>query len=106
ELSGGDGNDILEGAFGADVLSGGSGSDQFVFAFGDGGFTAATADLVTDYDVIDDEIGLAFGLTFADLNITDGAGGAEVAIGFTGEVLATFQGISAVDLDAGEFVLI
>lgn len=105
-LKGGDGADILEGAAGADLLKGGQGADQFVFAEGDGGMTAADADTVLDYDLADDEIGLAFGLTFADLTITDEAGNAVISVTATGEILATVRSIQAADLDADEFVLI
>lgn len=103
-LKGGDGNDILEGAGGVDILKGGAGLDQFVFAFGDGGATAAEADTVLDYTAADDEIRLAFGLTFADLTIVDNAGDAVISITGTGEVLATVKNVQAADLDASEFV--
>lgn len=57
-LIGGDGNDFIYGDTGADRLSGGAGADTFVFADGDSGRTAQTADRILDFshaqgDVID-----------------------------------------------------
>jgi Ca2+-binding RTX toxin-like protein len=48
-LSGGSGKDVLTGGTGADHLTGGSGTDKFVFALGDNGTTASTADHITDF---------------------------------------------------------
>lgn len=48
-LDGGAGDDRLNGDWGRDVLTGGSGADVFVFALGQTGATAATADLITDF---------------------------------------------------------
>jgi len=56
-LSGGAGDDFLSGGTGRDTLVGGSGEDVFSFKKGDSGFTAGTADTITDwnrsYDWID-----------------------------------------------------
>jgi Ca2+-binding RTX toxin-like protein len=50
-LLGNDGNDWLDGGTGADAMSGGFGGDRFVWnAITDTGFTAATADLITDFN--------------------------------------------------------
>jgi Ca2+-binding RTX toxin-like protein len=48
-LFGGPGKDVLTGGTGADHLTGGTGVDRFVFALGDNGVTAATADHITDF---------------------------------------------------------
>ncbi len=71
-LWGDDGDDILRGGLGNDILtgddfSGGTGDDVFVLALGAG------TDIITDFGNGNDKIGLAEGLTFADLAIT-GAG--------------------------------
>ena len=55
-LRGGEGDDRMNGDAGRDVLTGGAGADVFVFAFGQTGADAASADLITDFsdaDVID-----------------------------------------------------
>jgi Ca2+-binding RTX toxin-like protein len=50
-LLGGDGNDWLEGMGGTDTMRGGIGGDRFVWAStGDTGVTAATADLIADFN--------------------------------------------------------
>ncbi|MBN8992531.1 MAG: hypothetical protein J0H42_30200 [Rhizobiales bacterium] len=48
-LFGGSGKDILVGGTGADKLTGGADTDRFVFALGDNGVTAKTADHITDF---------------------------------------------------------
>jgi Ca2+-binding RTX toxin-like protein len=50
KLFGGEGKDILNGGTGADHLTGGTGADKFVFALGDNGVTAKTADHITDFE--------------------------------------------------------
>jgi Ca2+-binding RTX toxin-like protein len=53
-LFGGSGKDVLNGGAGADKLTGdltgGSAADKFVFALGDNGVTANTADHITDFE--------------------------------------------------------
>jgi Ca2+-binding RTX toxin-like protein len=48
-LDGGAGNDQITGGAGADRLKGGDGADRFIFADGDTGNTAATADCILDF---------------------------------------------------------
>lgn len=52
-ISGGDGNDLIVGGLGADKLSGGAGGDIFRFAKGDSGTSAATRDVISDFDGLD-----------------------------------------------------
>jgi hypothetical protein len=49
KLNGGAGSDVLYGGAGTDELTGGAGSDSFMFAFGQSGTTATTADRITDF---------------------------------------------------------
>ncbi|MEL7038367.1 MAG: phytase, partial [Cyanobacteria bacterium J06592_8] len=70
QLWGDDGDDLLRGGLGNDTLtgddfSGGEGADTFVLAVGEG------TDTITDFEIGIDVIGLAEGLTFADLSISD-----------------------------------
>ena len=73
-LLGGAGADVLSGGAGADRLVGGAGADSFVFAAGDGGTTLDAADMLYDFEDGIDQIGLAGGLDFADLAISQGNG--------------------------------
>jgi glycerophosphoryl diester phosphodiesterase len=85
-LWGDDGDDILRGGLGNDRLtgddfSGGSGSDTFILATGEG------TDTIVDFEIGVDFIGLADGLTFADLSFT----GNTITVG--DETLATVVGV-------------
>jgi len=81
-LLGGDGDDMLYGDIGNDSLVGGIGSDVFVVRMGHG--TDRIADLSTG-----DRIGLAGGLTFQQLQITQT--GANVTLTFGNEILAILE---------------
>ena len=74
-LYGGAGNDTLDGGDDTDTLTGGHGGDTFVIRAGDGSSGFIFANRITDFDVGIDRIGLASGLTFAELTITRGTAG-------------------------------
>ena len=95
-LSGGRGNDTLSGDLGNDILLGGEGADLFVLQ------PTAASDLILDFTDGVDSIGLADGLTFADLTLATTATG--VTITSSGNLLATVQGPSAIALTASDFV--
>ncbi|MEO0804141.1 MAG: DUF4347 domain-containing protein, partial [Cyanobacteria bacterium J06642_2] len=99
-LLGGDGNDILMGVTGNDVILGGDGSDIIVFGNGDG------TDTVIGFSE-EDSIGLVEGeLTFDDLNISQDGFRTVLGVTGTGEVLATFLGVTADSLTADRFILV
>ncbi|KKD36899.1 hypothetical protein WN50_17270 [Limnoraphis robusta CS-951] len=95
EIFGDAGDDTIMGVTGNDTLtgddfSGGSGSDLFVFGSGDG------TDLITDFDVTEDFIGLVEGeLTFEELSITNSDAGAMISVSGSGETLAVLSGVDA-----------
>ena len=117
-LFGGDGNDtliaragnvILDGGTGQDTYrlhdGGGSGVDTVVVRPGDGTHALPQADVITGFNPTTDVIGLDGGLTYGDLQITQGSGAyaGDVIITSTnaadsGEILAVIQGITV-----GEF---
>ncbi|MEO1400135.1 MAG: glycerophosphodiester phosphodiesterase family protein [Cyanobacteria bacterium J06635_1] len=100
QLWGDDGDDLLRGGLGNDTLtgddfSGGSGSDTFVLAAGEG------TDIIIDFEVGIDFIGLADGLSFGATSLSGNS------ISFGDEVLATFEnGVIASDLDEASFVTV
>ncbi|NEQ97322.1 MAG: hypothetical protein F6K30_11450 [Cyanothece sp. SIO2G6] len=91
-LFGNGGNDQLQGGLGNDRLSGGGGSDIFILAQGEG------TDQIRDFNIRQDVIGLANGLSFADLTLE----GREILAG--DEVLATLRRGSAEVLTVDQFV--
>ncbi len=84
------GNDIIRGGKGKDTLYGdtarGKGNDTFVLARGEG------RDIIKDFQVGRDLIGLADGLTFDDLSIY--RKGSSTVISADREKLATLKGVS------------
>jgi glycerophosphoryl diester phosphodiesterase len=77
-LWGDDGDDTLRGGLGDDILtgddfSGGSGSDTFILAVGEG------TDTILDFEIGVDFIGLADGLTFGQLTLTQTGSNVAVA---------------------------
>jgi len=65
-LFGGAGNDVLDGGLGSDTLHGGAGRDTFVWrAVAETGFTTDSADLVLDFDRLENDR-LAFNLIDAN----------------------------------------
>ncbi|MGF1478498.1 MAG: choice-of-anchor I family protein [Cyanophyceae cyanobacterium] len=102
-LFGDDGDDLLRGGAGDDRLqgddfSGGEGSDTFVLAPGEG------TDTVVDFEVGIDSLGLAEGLGFDQVAISQNGSGA--AIAFNNETLAILAGISADALTEADFTVI
>ncbi|NER83051.1 MAG: hypothetical protein F6K42_26550 [Leptolyngbya sp. SIO1D8] len=99
QLWGDDGNDVLRGGLGNDTLigddfSGGQGSDTFILAVGEG------TDTIADFEIGEDIIGLADGLTFGQLTLE----GNEIRVG--DEVLATLNHISTADLTVASFMTV
>ncbi|MDF8332041.1 calcium-binding protein [Novosphingobium cyanobacteriorum] len=127
-LVGNGGNDVVSGGAGIDKLSGGAGADTFVFAAGESGASAATADRVLDFrhaqgDRIDlsafDPVpggvdnalsfigSTAFAGTAGEVRVTGAAGGQIVQIDADGDKLADMVISVRADavLQAADFVL-
>jgi serralysin len=96
-LSGGDGDDILKGDFGNDTLSGGGGRDVFVLG------ALRGADVVLDFQDGQDLLGLAGGLTFAQLSIAAGNNGTQIRVASTNELLASLTGVQVSAIAASDF---
>jgi Ca2+-binding RTX toxin-like protein len=84
-LIGGNGNDWLLGDLGDDTMIGGAGSDRFVIR------PNAGTDLIVDFTDGEDLIGLAEGLTFENLTLTQGNTGTLIYAG--NNLLATINGV-------------
>jgi hypothetical protein len=103
QIWGDDGDDILRGGLGNDTLtgddfSGGSGSDTFVLAMNEG------TDTIVDFQDGADLIGLANGLTFGQLSITQD--GKNTLISVEDETLAIVKGVNANLLTEADFTII
>jgi Ca2+-binding RTX toxin-like protein len=96
-LKGGTGNDVLYGGNGNDFLQGGEGGDLFLF---DAGNKKAGVDIVSDYNVLEDE--LAF--TTAPVSVTFDDTGAGARMFVNGKLAAVFEGVTASEM-AGEWVI-
>ncbi|MGQ4647714.1 glycerophosphodiester phosphodiesterase family protein [Lyngbya aestuarii] len=102
QIWGDDGDDLLRGGLGNDTLtgddfSGGSGSDTFVLAIGEG------TDTIVDFEIGEDFLGLADGLTFEELSFTQD--GSNALINFSDETLAILNAVQVNDLIADTFVV-
>ncbi|WP_407061215.1 DUF6851 domain-containing protein [Acaryochloris thomasi] len=97
-LKGGSADDILMGDQGNDVLFGGRGRDGFIFGNGDG------KDVVFDFKVGTDFIGLVDGLTFDDLDISRRGRNTVLGVTETGEDLAILRRVSSSQLTEDQFL--
>ena len=68
-LNGGTGNDILSGDRGQDILTGGLNSDVFILSNSTATSDFTQADIITDFQVGVDQIGLTDGLNAINLNL-------------------------------------
>lgn len=82
-----DGNDIVAGGQVDDLLFGGADRDTFVLATGEG------TDTIGDFKIEEDSIGLASGITFGQLSITQD--GNNTLVSFNNESLAILEGVKA-----------
>jgi len=102
-LFGDDGNDVLDGGLGNDWLVGGNGNDTLfgnagrdVFMLGQGDGT----DQIVDFQKGVDRIALTNGLSFSNLQIVQGASGAEIRL--NNEILAQLNGVAASSLTSAD----
>lgn len=99
-LFGGDGDDLLVGGMGKDTLTGNEGKDLFAIA------SQATI-TITDFTDGQDLLQLSEGLSFADLNITQGEGenaaDTLISLNSNNEAIAILNGVSAELLTTEDF---
>ncbi len=103
-ISGGNGQDLLNGGFGDDILLGGNGRDTFVLAASNG------TDTILDFADKRDRIGLVNGLTFEQLEITQGTGNnvnnTLIANSSSDELLAIVNGVQSNTLTSTDFMIV
>ncbi|MFB2893915.1 SBBP repeat-containing protein [Aerosakkonemataceae cyanobacterium BLCC-F50] len=96
-LVGGDGNDLLFGDNGNNYLVGGNGSDRFVLS-------AKGSELISDFQVGVDLLGLSGGLTFPQLSIVQSENNTLIRLLGSNELLATLKGITANSITQSNFI--
>ncbi|NEQ77568.1 MAG: calcium-binding protein [Okeania sp. SIO2C9] len=110
-LSGDLGSDNIYGDVGTDTLTGGEGFDNFVLQRQNqpptGDQDINQADLITDFNLEQDAIGLLGGITFEELNIFQGsnelADSTIIQDTVTGEFLAILSGVNSSELTEDQF---
>ena len=105
QLSGETGDDFLFGGLGVDTLTGGSGNDTFVMTSESGGANLGDAQIVNDFEP-GDRIGLAGGLQFSDLFISqssENAGNTIIRNGSAGSYIAVLIGVDSNTITADSF---
>ncbi|OUC14551.1 MAG: hypothetical protein B0A82_11480 [Alkalinema sp. CACIAM 70d] len=112
KISGGAGNDTLYGQGGDDKLDGGLGSDTLTGGLGRDLFVLAPnygTDTITDFKIGEDQVQLTNGLTYEQLDITQGSGANAnntlIHINSTNELLTILQNVKAADLSTTDFVV-
>ena len=106
-ILGGNGDDVLNGGSGDDLLDGGKGNDQYRGQAGNDIFVIREGegrDRIMDFTDGEDVIGLAQGLTFADLTIEQRGNNSIISLG--DEALAVVKGVSIDQLGIDDFVAI
>ncbi len=113
-LSGGTGQDTLNGSAGNDILNGGNGADKLTGGTGNDILTGGSAsdtfifaashgtDTITDFNDGLDYIGLSGGLTYGQLSFS----GSNIIITSTNKVLATLTGINTTTLTSADFLTV
>ena len=103
------GNDTLLGDRGSDTITGGDGNDTFYLGEGTGGFSLIEADIINDFNIEQDEIGLLNLLTFDDLNIYQGTdefvSDTIIQNKNTNEFLAILKNVNSNTLNSDDFTL-
>jgi len=98
-LIGGAGADRLSGDRGQDVLTGGAGADRFVVGAGDEAIDSNSTDIITDFNVTDDDvIELSGGITPADIQLETfnlSGLGIILRVQATSAAIAFVQGVTA-----------
>lgn len=99
-LLGGEGDDFLSGDLGDDTLIGGNERDVFILQAGQG------KDVIEDFQVSQDSLGLTGGLVFNQLQIVALSDSTLIKIASSGEVLATLVGVNASGFGESNFSII
>ncbi|XZO03379.1 MAG: Ig-like domain-containing protein [Microcoleus sp.] len=99
-LTGGKGDDLLDGGMANDSLIGGSGNDIFVLKAGQG------FDIIADFTLGQDLMGLTGGLSFGQLELTQNTQGTIIKNILTGEQLGVMAGVNANQITSANFMLV
>ncbi|BAY24938.1 hypothetical protein NIES2100_47370 [Calothrix sp. NIES-2100] len=109
-LTGGDGRDVLNGGLGVDYLTGGgdtiTGLDDadifIVKSFND--LNTDNHDVIQDFQVGTDVLGLVDGIQFGSLTISQNAANTEIRLTSNNELLSVLTGITATSITQNSFI--
>ena len=104
-LIAGAGDDLLFSGSGTDKMIGGDGSDKFLFSAFDGATQTSLADIVSDFQVGVDVIGLIGDLSYDQLTIEQGTSenANDTIISTNDKVLAVLQSTNREEITAADF---
>ncbi|HBK23540.1 MAG TPA: hypothetical protein DDZ60_13840 [Planktothrix sp. UBA10369] len=108
-LYGGSGNDSLIGGIGDDLLLGDTGNDTLIGGSGQDIFGLSInseSDLILDFNIGSDSLGLSKGLTFDQLTLNQQGNTAIISLTNTGEELARLNGIDINLISSNQFQII
>ncbi|MDI9640123.1 tandem-95 repeat protein [Geitlerinema splendidum] len=92
-LIGGDGDDTLSGDLGGDTLIGGNGADVFVLRTSTAAVNLETADLIMDFELEIDQIGITGGINPSNLTLSLFEGNTAISLG-QNQILGIVVGIT------------
>ena len=93
-------NDILIGGIGRDILNGGAGIDTFIFKPGDGSAAEADTNVIEDFEVGIDKIGLT-NINFDQLTFQESSNGTLIMAG--SEIIAFLKNTKAEEIQHSEY---
>ncbi|MGB3759015.1 MAG: hypothetical protein WBA07_21985 [Rivularia sp. (in: cyanobacteria)] len=93
-------NDILIGGIGRDILNGGAGIDTFIFQPGDGSVAEADTNVIEDFEVGIDKIGLT-NISFDQLTFQESSNGTLIMAG--SEIIAFLKNTKAEEIQHSEY---
>ena len=102
-ILGGSGNDTLIGEAGQDFMLGGSGSDLFVFSGMGATQILAQVDVLVDFNVAEDTIGLDGGLTRGNIELEGLGTNTAVKLAFDGGIIAILNRVRPDQLTDNNF---
>ncbi|WP_044290869.1 hypothetical protein [Rivularia sp. PCC 7116] len=101
-ILGDDNDDILIGGIGTDILNGGAGIDTFIFKPGDGGADKSSTNIIEDFELGIDKIGLT-DMSFDQLTFEESSNGTLIMAG--SEIIAFLKNTKVQEIQNAEYFI-